>query len=299
MFTFHTDDYFAIGTSHINSGKPCQDHALSGAIQNAAYGIIADGCSSGRHTDVGSRLLTLSTAKVIRQHALMSAEAPKAETINELHARQNIVLSGMKDTMDLQLHDLLATCAFVYVTPNGGVIHVHGDGVLAIKYRAGGIAMSRFDWANNMPFYPAYSGREEDLEAFIQAHGGDLSKTRMTEEHVSSHGMNSHGDSNYTNYSLSDAMHGINVFLTAEDLNAIEFIAVFSDGVTQVEGVDWKDAVMTFMSFKNTAGNFAKRRMMSGIRKMKKDHRGPIDDISYAVVQVSGTYNEPNTEEGE
>jgi len=56
--------------------------------------------------------------------------------------------------------------------------------------------------------------------------------------------------------------------------------------VTQIDGVDWKDAVVQFLAFKNTAGEFAKRRMIRGIKDANKKGRGPFDDISYAVIGV-------------
>lgn len=91
-------------------------------------------------------------------------------------------------------------------------------------------------------------------------------------------------------YSLSRGVHGITISISRDDLeNEIDFIAVFSDGVTQIEGIDWKEAVKIFMAFKNTTGEFLKRRVIRGIKGFQKDGKGPFDDVSCAVVHVIKT----------
>ena len=40
------------------------------------------------------------------------------------------------------------------------------------------------------------------------------------------------------------------------------------------------------MSFKNTTGAFAKRRMVRGLKNMDKLGKDPMDDISYAVIGI-------------
>ena len=94
-------------------------------------------------------------------------------------------------------------------------------------------------------------------------------------------------ESGIKHYTLSKGIRGAIINIPKDLLlKELEFIAVFSDGVTQIDQVDWKDAVAMFMSFKNTTGEFAKRRMIRGITDAQKNNKGPIDDISYAVVRV-------------
>ncbi|MDO8754959.1 MAG: hypothetical protein Q7J80_13765, partial [Anaerolineales bacterium] len=69
-------------------------------------------------------------------------------------------------------------------------------------------------------------------------------------------------------------------------LELLEFVAVFSDGATQVDELDWKDVVVQSMAFKTAEGEFAKRRMSRLIQDSQKTGRGPIDDISYAVTRI-------------
>ena len=66
MRRYTTDSVFAIGASHVATGKACQDYTLSRASDTYAYAIVSDGCSSGGMTDVGARVLALATATAIR-----------------------------------------------------------------------------------------------------------------------------------------------------------------------------------------------------------------------------------------
>ena len=285
MIKLHTDHYFQIGGAHLTSGKPCQDYAISGTLENIALAIVSDGCSTGRHTDVGSRVLALSTAAAIREHWNVNRNTRGRMVPEEVNLRQKMVLAGTRQALGLVTKDMLATCAYVYVSPMGGFVNMQGDGVVALKYRDGRIGMYRYEWEKNLPYYPAYN--ENGLPEFIKAHGDDLEALRLSQEKLERRTDGEFTSADITEYSLRKGIQGITIDISQEDLNSeIEFIAVFSDGVTQIENLDWKEAVSTFLSFKNTTGEFAKRRMIRGIKDSQKIGKGPFDDISYAVIRV-------------
>lgn len=291
MINFFTDNYFHIGGAHLTGGKPCQDYAISDVCDQAAFAIVSDGCSTGRHTDVGSRLLTLSTASAIRNHWSVHRRIDVVETSSLISVQQNVLLTGMRDTLGLIPEDLLATCVYAYVSSDGGIVHVQGDGVVVIKYRDGRIAMRNFEWLNNMPFYPMY--KNGNLNRFINAHGGDLKKRCLQEENIIMSDDGNIISSDLKEYSLSSGINGVTINISCDDLeNEIEFITVFSDGVTQIDGVDWREAVKMFMAFKNTKGEFLKRRMIRGIKDSQKVGKGPFDDVSCAVIHVVRTEEE-------
>jgi hypothetical protein len=66
----------------------------------------------------------------------------------------------------------------------------------------------------------------------------------------------------------------------------ISDIALFSDGVTQVDGMDWRDVVAELLSFKSTEGDFVKRRMNRFLKDCQKHGKGPVDDISMACIHI-------------
>jgi Fe-S cluster biogenesis protein NfuA len=289
MFQFSADHYFQIGTAHYTAGKPCQDYALSGSNDQVACALVSDGCSTGRHTDVGARVLTLSTLQAIREHAKASG-GTLTHAIESITARQQQLIGTARIMFGLEHADMLATCAYVYVTKEGGYTHVQGDGVVAVKYRNGNIRMYRYEWVDNTPFYPSY--KDGDITAFIQAHGGDLSATRVSLHTVLYNNQGECVEDSSSGYSLREGLEGMVFWMFPHELEEIEFIAVFSDGVTQIDGIEWKDAVFSFLSFKNIMGDFAKRRMIREIKDMSKVGKGPVDDIAYAVVRIEPTMKE-------
>lgn len=283
---FFTDHYFHIGHAHYMSGKPCQDYALSGTVKDnsLACAVVSDGCSSGRHTDVGSRVLVMSTLQAINEHSRISPDSV-GNAMAIITAKQEQLIGTTRLILGLEKEDMLATCAYVYVNQNGGVVHLQGDGVVAIKWRGEHLRMYRYDWMNNMPFYPSY--RDGGINNFIAAQGGDLEAKRLSLQYaqLSLNGESSESE-NTTWFTLKEGLQGTNHIFSKSTLEAVEFIAVFSDGVTQIDGVDWKNAVQEFLAFKNVMGDFATRRMRRGIKDMQSRGKGPIDDISYAVIRI-------------
>ena len=280
---FFTDHYFQIGQAHIGKGQPCQDHALSRSGGQVACAIVSDGCSTGGNTDAGARIITFGTLQAIRDHAKASGGELGTAPIS-IGARQQQLIGISRPLLGLESNDLYATCAYVYLGQKGGLFHVQGDGVIACKYWDGAIVMRRYDWDNNTPFYPSYEGG--DIPSFVKAHGGDPAALRLTESTVVRNAAGEYSEAATTRYTIEQGIAGLSLEIPFDQLSQIEFLAVFSDGVTQIENVDWRHAVASFLDFKSKAGEFAKRRMISGIKEMQKLGKGPLDDISYAVVRL-------------
>jgi len=292
VIIFHTDHYFQIGSAHYSNGKPCQDYSRSGSNYTIACAIVSDGCSTGGHTDVGSRILTLSTFQAIRDHAKASGGALNTAVVS-ITSRQQQIIGTARLMLGLERVDMLATCGYVYLTKHGGFVHIQGDGVVGLKYRDGHIKMSRYEWADNTPFYPSYG--EGGIEKFVGAHGGDLEAKRLSCSTVIRKTDGSYTEESSQEFTLREGLEGVVTKISQEELDEVGFVAVFSDGVTQIENVSWRDAVSAFLSFKNTGGEFAKRRMIRGIKDMQQSGKGPADDISYAVVRIDNTEEETLT----
>lgn len=279
---FFTDHYFQIGNAHYTAGKPCQDHALSRSSSLIACAIVSDGCSTGGNTDAGAMILTFGTLQAIRDHAKASNGSLKTAKIS-ITARQQQLIGMVRPMMGLDYQDMLATCIYAYFTQNGGLIHIQGDGIVGLKFRNGDILMHRYEWADNVPFYPSYENH--DLKAFIERHGNDLTARRLFGQCV----LRTSGGAvieTLTDFSIQQGVDGISLDIPQNQLEQIEFVAVFTDGVAQIENVGWCDAVSKFLTFKTTTGEFAKRRMIREIKDMQTLGKGPIDDISYAVIRI-------------
>jgi hypothetical protein len=289
---FATDHFFHIGHTHYQSGKPCQDYATSACERGSsmrgedrAIAVVADGCSTGGQTDVGSRALALGTLKSLREQAIRP-EQTLADFLGYVRWRQKVCAEGVQYGLGLKHQDLLSTCVFACITPHRGFVQVLGDGVVAWKRKNGTVEMVRFEWAKNAPFYAAYKWKLNGLEDFVAFHGGDPNAPAVTATHAVVH---PNGIAYFDD--LTKTLHqGTSGELSwqwdHEFLSDIDCVAVFTDGVTQIDNVSWEKAVVQLLSFKSTAGEFAKRRMMAEIRNTQKVGKGPLDDISYSVIHI-------------
>lgn len=280
----HTDHYFSIGQAHLGQGSPCQDFAVSGSVGETAFAIVADGCSTGGLTDVGARLVALSTAQAVRECVGRGKDWNKIQAL--ISTQQQAVMISSRRMLGLHHSDMLATCIYAMLSPHGGFVHLQGDGVVAFKDRNGWIRIYRYDWAGNMPAYPAYA--EDNYSAFVTAQSGELSAIRLEVEswdYLPGFDFNKLEGQKIT---LRDGIGGVTMPVTPQHLaDGLEYVAIFSDGVTQIDGQDWKQAVVELLAFKGVAGEFAKRRMIRHIKDSQKSGKGPIDDIAYSVIRVA------------
>lgn len=267
----HADSYFCIGGSHASAGNPCQDYATTDVLgSTTARAVVCDGCSTGGRTDVGARLLAHTA---LHWPPEVCGSAPNED-----------VRGAATRVFGLSKQDLLATRLYLSISDERSFWRIHGDGAVAIRRRSGDIWMAKYEWADNTPFYPIYT--EADQKRFIEVHGGNLEADRFL---VSVQVRPSEGGVSVTrefNYTLREGMRGINRFIAFDEGAKIDCIALFSDGVTQIDGVDWREAIAELMSFKNTAGEFVKRRAMAAMRKFREKGKGPIDDFAMAAIWV-------------
>lgn len=281
-------------------------------MEGAAYAMLSDGCSDGGYTDVGSRLLVHAGVKAIQEHWSAQGVTTGDTTHREIELQQNILVEGTCKVLGLSHNDLSATNLYGYLSSEGGFLRIVGDGVVAIVYNDGSITMHRYEWGYNTPFYPSY--RQGLIREFVRRHGGDLSRTHACYE--GTHDPNDDSkeaifsketrlwtptsgfhDDNHQYYTLREGIAGETMYLDTDSMqDGIAFVGIFSDGVTQIDGLEWYDAVVRFMVFKGLKGAFAKRRMIRGIKDSHKTGRGPQDDISYAVIRIVAREGE-DTEE--
>ncbi len=278
----YADYYFHIGYAHLRSGKPCQDYAYAQTFKQSALAVVSDGCSGGGRTDIGARLITQATISALRYLRQERKEELNEKDAIEVSLNQKIKLRQAQAILEVEYEDLLATCLYAYFTPAGGLIHLEGDGVIVFKYQSQ-LELIRIDWKNNIPYYPIYS--EFGLDAFYQVHGNDLEAKVLSQERWRKNG-SEFKKVDQKNLSLRIALSGLDFWFKAQELAGLEFVAIFSDGITQIDNIDWKEAVQELLAFKSIRGEFAKRRMIRFIRDSQKIGRGPIDDIAYAVIRI-------------
>ncbi|HKX73594.1 MAG TPA: protein phosphatase 2C domain-containing protein [Candidatus Saccharimonadales bacterium] len=280
-----TDSHFMIGVTHDGDGMPCQDYARSLVVDGAAFAIVSDGCSTGGETDNGSRIVANAAARALRQHWQVVRNPFAEGTVERISLEQRIVMGSSREMQDLVQADLYATSLYAYYTTAGGVIHILGDGVVAWEDANGVLTMVRFDWLKPdvsrppAPFYPAYYA--DGYKDFTAYYNDD----RVTPYLIAETWVWKPGDpvavkTDTTSYTVPQGINGPVLILPPH----LRKIVVFTDGVTQVQNIEWHDAVRQLVAFKNTNGAFATRRMRRFYNDAKKLGRGALDDLSYAVI---------------
>ncbi|MEK7628297.1 MAG: protein phosphatase 2C domain-containing protein [Patescibacteria group bacterium] len=282
------DHCFAIGRPHAMSGTPCEDYALSGADETSAYAVVSDGCSSAPHSDIASRIV----AHALHHELVAGAFRESCTMLSGLQKR----MRESETALGVAQNKLRATALGVFAHLDRAVINVFGDGVFAIKYRDGTLMMCRHDWEKNAPFYPAYFGGS--LAEFRAFHADVQTPVRVQWATSKADSSGEYTERCITR-TLSEGVLGFTFSFPQWRIiekSGIEFIALMSDGVTQIDGMDWKEAVGTLLSFKTTAGSFVKRRMMHVVRESQKTGRGPLDDIACAVIHFEQEVENGETE---
>jgi Protein phosphatase 2C len=266
------DSYFTIGKQHANEGKPCQDYAVTQVSEDGAIAVVSDGCSTGGKTDFGARIVA---------HAMLRSSLTRVEEQETL--MEWILQQGAAAAPQIKLNDLFATAFLIKHYDRKIFFRGLGDGVVAVKLEDGTIKAVKFEWDKGIPFYPVY----RQYQFIEQVGDGDKYAIGATSETcLYSPETKTWEIEEKDNLTISYGMQG---FLEcwesdckAPEQNSSIFAAVFSDGITQIKDVDWKDAVFEFMNYKSTSGEFVKRRMMKALKTMT-----PMDDISCAALRIT------------
>lgn len=290
MKSFETDQFFHIGQSHLKTGKPCQDYSLTVNRDGMAFAVVSDGCSSGRYTDVGSRVLSFATAKGVLQH--WGVKDPINESTHlSVDVNQNLILDSSKSLLGVRTDDLQATCVYAYVTENGGYVSVSGDGVVVFVYKSGRRVAYNIIWPESRPFYPAYR-QESTLSSFIEKSGGDLDSAFVVQEKYTQEIDEDWQRCEPEEVSLRDGIKGVIFPVEFGQEDELEYVALFSDGVTQfldseMGEVSWPSVIGKFLDFKQTRGEFLKRRMNKQLLMYQKEGVSFRDDVSAAVIHIT------------
>lgn len=287
-----TDYVFHLGEKHRKIGKPNQDYALSGVLENGlAYTIVSDGCSSGGMTDVGSRLLVLATKKAFETYAVNQKFFGRDDAVNVINMCRDHYLETYRELLGLQHQDLLATCLWAIGDLDSVLVNIVGDGVVGVRYE-NEIIVHRFEWCKNAPYYPAYRLSNRDNQ-FREVFSEEMAPFLYTKSVIHQDDMNHKVSDNSSAYSVEYGMVGqtLRIDYGNENIGSGKLltIALFSDGVEQVEGLTYLDVVRQLIEYKSTKGQFVVRRMNRFLKEVNKVGHGVNDDISCAVIQVGET----------
>lgn len=234
--------------------KICQDYIYT--TENCA--ILADGCSSAKHTDIGARLLA---------HSYNNVRDMKYGIVDANFIRKDLALSQ---------ECLFSTLGEIRKEKDILTVNLWGDGVLVVK--------SKLDFQiwkisyDKAPYYPVYDYIYNGRESYIREFGQPIVKW----------------DVSYPEYDQSPIESEITEpfqksLSVSVPIDNVEYVLLFSDGICAFPE-NYKEIINELCEFKSFQGEFLNRRLSSLFKRQWKDHF-VNDDMS-----VVGYYND--TQEG-
>lgn len=270
----HADHASLTGLHHLQCASPCQDYAQSGLLREGAgaWGVLADGCSTGGHTDLGARawvcgvrdwLLTDPPGQSWANASLMQAW--------QEHAQPYLAtLSGA---------DALATVGALHANAQRACVALWGDGVVVLKHLDGRVTTIEQRFTLNAPPYPQYWRDRATLLQYAQAYASQ-EVWRLTSE------FSAEGDllAETKKVSPLDLAHPVWVQSWQWQEQELAVVMLASDGALSRQDVP--QTLNALADFKGLQGEFLKRRVARLYRQWSKDNTLVQDDLS--VVAVTG-----------
>jgi len=255
----NTDNYFAMGKSHMI----CEDYAYSGLNSAGNYvAVVSDGCSASSDTDFGSRFL-------VRSSVICGAQTKhNIYNYEEALIRSSIwCASQAYKGLRLSSECLDATLLYLEVMNEYVSIVTAGDGVIFAINKNDELEYWNIEYPSGAPFYPSYLLDEKRYDKYVEECGvsSNIQYFSVKNERTWQH----------------DGMFHTMSF----DKKDYKFVGVASDGVLTCD-MPIEQTLIQLTSFKNTKGDFVKRRMRRFLKDCVKNNTYPTDDISMAVAYL-------------
>ena len=277
------DHVFVQGSTH----QVCQDYSYTSTEHSPAVAIVADGCSSSPHTDVGARLLALEAGLVSARGVDMIDVGTACAMYGSARAHVPWAIRDV-DCLD-------ATLLVAQAFPATGILRVvaWGDGVLVRRRRAdAGLEVVRVsflgpnDKPSDYPVYLAYFTREDRLHTvlerspFRRVETWDLAAGQPPQVSV-------------------ESVRDNPVFVWSGEAEQYDLITLLSDGVgtfyREVESGTWKhperiglsEVIEPLVSFRG-AGPFVLRRVTRALRDWAREGITHADDLAVAALRIGG-----------
>ena len=280
----NADSAFRVGSTH----AVCQDYAVAGEWAAAAggegappprpYVILSDGCSSSPDTDTGARLLVKAAERLLRESG-----GPHADDIAGLHAGAARLALSWAELLGLRPQAVDATLLTAHVRGDELVVGCSGDGVVCLRTAEGGLDVYSVSYPGGYPVYPAYAHQPARLRVLADA---GLTRKEVTRLRSASAGERLRTEHVRGGVGLTEVF--------AVGAADYKFAALLSDGVHSFvhagrsEAVALEAVLPELVSFKNTRGAFAGRRMCGFLKDCLRKGWRHADDLSLAALHLGG-----------
>jgi hypothetical protein len=243
----------------------CQDYAVVGTNEVGSFGIVADGCSSAKNSDIGARVLT--------HHAT---------SLLPLLGRENALLRssmGTVTSLGLGVECLHATLLTVEEKGSSLVATMYGDGYIVVGYQNKSFRVFEVSYGLNMPEYLVYQIHEEWQQSFQQK----KENVKVVRELMIS------PKGKVTEKSLSCSLASVEQVCVSK--HSVRLLGIASDGLGSYvyqdssEHVPVEKIIPILFGFKNTLGSFVTRRTVGALRTENELQLvKSTDDVALAVL---------------
>lgn len=289
------DSAFQIGKTH----DICQDFALANSVdEDMPFVIVSDGCSSSPNTDIGSRILSLTSThqleRIVKETGKLYTFSPEVSIVQSQH---------VCDALNISPRAVDATLLMATFTGGKTQIKVLGDGVVAIGTESGEIITINFDYVSGYPFYMSYL--PEYSKDFINWEK-KYSECEITVSILNDDGIEEYSifDGKESLFCASTSRPEINILgetwnkkININDhFNKMKWVTLMSDGVhtfyeaqntdTSIVNMDigYREVIKEALNFKNFNGKFMQRRLNRFLKLCQKNNWHHADDISFGTI---------------
>lgn len=260
------DTFTRIGKLH----NICEDYIVSG-FDPVPYIILADGCSSSKHTDVGARILAHSAIESLKYRVntcgLESLQYWNYKSVGEETIYRSKYVSN---TLGLNISNLDSTLIVSYYINKKITVHMYGDGFIISIDKNGNLGYMEITYSHNAPYYLTYWIDEGRKEIYQES---DIIKTKKVVSIT-------------LELDSSTILDPVQETLYIFNTDSHPKILISSDGLSSFIHKDndieiTKQSIITeFTRFKTMKGEFIKRRAKRAIEDISNCNIFHLDDIS-------------------
>lgn len=276
----HADSAFLTGQAHLNNSLPCQDYALSGLRGALGWAVVADGCSTGGHTDVGARLWAHAAARLLEQGdvGLLAKVDAFAEQLVE---KASPLLE------QFEFEDGYSTLGAVASDGHKASAVLFGDGVVVALQRDGTLVYWTLSYAQNAPRYLNYQRRPQSLAQWEELVGPECLRIIRNEYRIDAGTVGPDGAPQAELLSVrtltTDGRRVPGYALEFDDVSNLQALFVCTDGVSSFDNQSAYDSILPLTQVKNPTGFFLRRRLGALQRQWRvKGQPVPHDDLAIA-----------------
>lgn len=280
----HADAAFAIGQSHLDNAKPCQDYALAQDVSSdtaVAWAAVSDGCSTAGLTDVGARMWVHAV-----RHLLRAQKNSTELFFGEQDAlREALLAAAAPLLLPFERADARATVLVVGSDGRRARAVVFGDGVVAARGRDGSLTTWTVEYERNAPRYLSYDVTDaagENETAAWRALVGDSKVSVKTDV------FDFAGNRREGRVESSPAREFPGLMLDWPDVTGLQCLMVATDGAHSFDSQEHPYGVSQLLAIKNPTGQFFHRRLGAMARGWKKGVSAmPQDDLGAGLLWFS------------